>query len=76
MGKVLEFIRSRPTEVWLGGYTAIVGVLVASGVDLNAALVSAVGTLIAWGLTLIASHTDALGPLPEAQVPEPPKPQE
>lgn len=62
MSKVIAFIKARPTEVWLGGYTALVGVLTAAGVELKPTLVAAIGTLIAWLLTIIASKTDGLGP--------------
>lgn len=60
--KLIAFIRSRPTEVWLGGYTALVAVLVASGVSLEPTLVATVQTLIAWLLTIIATKVDSLGP--------------
>lgn len=60
--KVIEFIRSRPTEVWLGLWTAIVGVLTASGVGISPTLATAIAALIGALLTFIANRTDSLGP--------------
>lgn len=62
MSKVIDLIKSRPTETWLAIYTALVAVLVASGVDLQPTLVSAVQTLVAVVLTAIAANSDSLGP--------------
>ena len=62
MSAVLDFIKSRPTEVWLGLWTAIVGVLNALGVEINATLAAAVAALIGALLTFIASRTEGLGP--------------
>jgi ABC-type phosphate/phosphonate transport system permease subunit len=62
MKRLADFIRSRPTEVWLGGFTAAVAIAQASGVEFNPALVSAIGTAIAWVCTAVATRVDSLGP--------------
>ena len=62
LSKLLAFIRSRPTEVWLGTWTSVVAVLTAFGITFNPAVVSAVGTVLAWITTFIATRTEGLGP--------------
>ena len=59
---MIDFIKARPTEVWLGLWTAVVGVLQASGVNIGATLATAIGTLIGWLWTVIANKSDSLGP--------------
>jgi ABC-type microcin C transport system permease subunit YejE len=60
--RLIDFLKSRPTEVWLGLWTAIVGVLVASGVEIAPAVTAAVATLIGWIVTFLADHSESLGP--------------
>lgn len=60
--RVADFIRSRPTEVWLGGWTAAVAIMQASGVDIGPTLVTAIATGIAWLCTAVATKVDSLGP--------------
>lgn len=63
MRRVLDFIRSRPTETWLGLWTAIVAVLLVFGIEVEPGVVAAVSTGIAWALTFIASReSNTLGP--------------
>lgn len=62
MKHLIEFIRSRPTEVWLGGWLAIVATLDGFAITLDPKLVAGVGGLIAWGLTLFAARTEGWGP--------------
>ena len=63
MKKIIAFIKSRPTEVWLGLWTAIVAVLVAFGIDVEATVSAAVGSVVAWLTTLVASRdSNSLGP--------------
>jgi hypothetical protein len=59
---IVDFIRSRPTEVWLGGWLAIVAALDGFGVALDPKLVAGVGGLIAWAVTAAAAHVDGWGP--------------
>lgn len=63
MSKVLSFIRSRPTEVWLGLWAAVVAILLAAGVEVPAGVVAAVSAVIGWLVTFIASRdSNNLGP--------------
>ena len=63
MRKVLDFIRSRPTEVWLGLWTAIVAILVAAGIEVEPGVVAAVSAVIGWLVTFVASRdSNSLGP--------------
>lgn len=65
MSKVIAFIRSRPTEVWLGLWTAVVAVLVAAGIELPPGLVAGVSAVLGWVVTFIASRdSNTLGPQP------------
>lgn len=68
--KVIGFIKARPTEVWLGGWTVVVGILQASGVELGPTLVSAIAAAIGWLWTFIASRpSNDLGPPPKPSQP-------
>lgn len=63
MGKVIDFIKSRPTEVWLGLWVAIVAVVYGTEAPTWTTGVSAV---IGWIITFIASRpSNDLGPQPE-----------
>lgn len=62
MSKVIAFIKSRPTETWLGLWTAIVSVLTALGIDISEPLVAAVSAVIGWIVTFVASQSETLGP--------------
>lgn len=63
MSKVLSFLASRPTETWLGLWTAIVAALLAFGVEVPAGVVAAVSTGIGWLVTFVASRdSNSLGP--------------
>ena len=57
--KVFAFIKSRPTEVWLGLWAAIVAVAFGAEAPTWVAGVSAV---IAWIFTFIATKVESLGP--------------
>jgi hypothetical protein len=60
--RLVAFIKSRPTEVWLGLWAAIVAVLYGTEAPSWVASVSAV---IGWIVTFIASRTsNDLGPQP------------
>lgn len=58
---MIEFIRSRPTELWLALWTAVVGVLEATGVELGAPLVAAVAALIGALITFLAHRAEGWG---------------
>lgn len=61
--RVFDFIRSRPTEVWLGLWTAVVAVLLAFGIDIEATVTAAVSALVGWLTTFVASRdSNSLGP--------------
>ena len=61
--KIIAFFKSRPTEVWLGLWAAIVAVLLAFGIDIAAAASAAVAAVIGWLTTLVASRdSNSLGP--------------
>lgn len=60
--RLIEFIRSRPTETWLGLWVAVVAALEGFGISLDPKAVAGVGGLIAWGVTALASHTGGWGP--------------
>lgn len=60
MRKVIDFIKSRPTETWLGLWLAIVAI--AYGAEAPT-WTTAVSTGIAWLLTFIAARdSNTLGP--------------
>jgi len=60
---MLTFIKSRPTEVWLGLWAAVVAVLVGFGIELPDASVAAVSAVIGWVVTFVASRdSNSLGP--------------
>jgi hypothetical protein len=62
VSKVITFIKSRPTEVWLGLWAAIVAVVYGTEAPSWVAGVSAV---IGWIITFIASREgNGLGPQP------------
>lgn len=64
MRKVIDFIKSRPTEVWLGLWTAILAVLYGGG-ELPA-WTAGVTAVIGWLVTFVASRaSNDLGPQPE-----------
>lgn len=61
--RLIAFIKSRPTEVWLGLWTAAVAVLVAAGIEVPPGVVAAVSAVIGWVVTFIASRdSNTLGP--------------
>jgi hypothetical protein len=63
MSKIIAFIKSRPTEVWLGLWAAIVAVLAAFGIDVEAAATAAISAVVAWLTTFVASRdSNTLGP--------------
>ena len=63
--RLVAFIKSRPTDVWLGLWAAIVAVLTAFGIDIEAAATAAVGAVLAWLTTFFASKdTNSWGPHP------------
>lgn len=60
MSKIIAFIKSRPTEVWLGLWLAVVAILYGAEAPTWTAAVS---TGIGWLLTLVASRdSNDLGP--------------
>jgi len=60
LSKFIAFIKSRPTEVWLGLWAAIV--IVAYGAEAPAWTAS-VAAVIAWVVTFLASReSNGLGP--------------
>lgn len=60
MSKVISFIKSRPTEVWLGLWAAIVAA--AFGTEAPT-WVTGVSAVIGWVITFIASRdSNTLGP--------------
>jgi len=62
LGRILAFFKSRPTEVWLGLWAAVVAVLYGTEAPSWVAGVSAV---IGWVITFIASRdSNSLGPQP------------
>jgi hypothetical protein len=62
--EVIAFLRSRPTETWLGLWAAIVAVLVAAGVEIPDTVVAAVSAVIGWAVTWLASQPgNSLGPV-------------
>lgn len=64
MRKILDFIKSRPTEVWLGLWAAIVAVLYGTGEAPS--WVAGVSAVVGWLVTFIASRpSNDLGPTPE-----------
>ena len=61
--RIVDFIRSRPTEVWLGLWTAAVAILLAAGVEVPSGMVAAVSAVIGWIVTFVASRdSNTLGP--------------
>jgi hypothetical protein len=63
VSKVISFIKSRPTEVWLGLWTAAVAVLLAAGIEVPPGVVAAVSAVIGWLVTFVASRdSNSLGP--------------
>ena len=63
MRRVIDFIKSRPTEVWLGLWTAVVAILVAAGVTIPETVTAAVSAVIGWLVTFVASRpSNDLGP--------------
>jgi hypothetical protein len=69
--RLIDFIKSRPTEVWLGLWTAIVAVLYGAEAP---TWVTGVSAVIAWIVTFIASKTESLGPQPTLPEPMPEEP--
>ena len=57
--RIIDFIKSRPTEVWLGLWAAIVAVLYGAE---SPTWVTGVSAVIGWIVTFIATKTDSLGP--------------
>jgi len=63
MRKVWEFIKSRPTEVWLGLWAAVVAAVYGSEAP---SWVAGVSAIIGWLVTFIASRpSNDLGPTPK-----------
>lgn len=63
MRKVIDFIKTRPTEVWLGLWTAIIAVVYGTEAP---TWVTGVSTVIAWLVTFVASRpSNELGPRPQ-----------
>ena len=54
MRRIIDFIKSRPTEVWLGLWTAIVAVVY--GAEKAPTWVTGVSAVIAWLVTFLASR--------------------
>jgi hypothetical protein len=55
--------KTRPTEYWLGVWTAAVLILEGAGVDLDPKVVAGVGTIVAYAVTWFASRdSNTLGP--------------
>jgi len=60
--RIIAFLKSRPTETWLGLWAAIVAVLYGTEAPSWVASVSAV---IGWVITFVASRdSNSLGPQP------------
>jgi hypothetical protein len=58
--RVIDFIKARPTESWLGLWLAIVAVIYGTEVP---TWTTGVGAVIAWATTFVASRpTNSLGP--------------
>lgn len=63
MSKVYAFLKSRPTETWLGLWTAVIAIIWGTGEV--PAWTAAVTTGLAWLLTFVASRpSNSLGPQP------------
>lgn len=63
--RLLGFFKSRPTEFWLGLWAAVVAILTAFGITLEAAATAAVGAVVGWATTWVASKdSNTLGPQP------------
>lgn len=61
--RVVDFIKSRPTEVWLGLWAAIVAVVYGTE---SPSWVAGVSAVIGWVITFIASReSNDLGPQPK-----------
>lgn len=69
MSRLIQFIRSRTTETWLGLWAAIVVVLSAFGIEIPPGVTAAVAAAFGWVVTFITDRTEGLGPLPKPQVP-------
>lgn len=60
MSKVVAFIKSRPTEVWLGLWAAVVAAVYGTEAP---SWVTGVSAVIGWLITFIASRdSNSLGP--------------
>jgi len=63
MSKVLAFLKSRPTETWLGLWLAVVAGLQAFDITLEPGVVAAVSAVIGWLVTFVASRdSNSFGP--------------
>ena len=63
MRRIIDFIKSRPTEVWLGLWTAVVAILLAAGIEVGPGVVATVSAVIGWAVTFVASRdSNTLGP--------------
>ena len=61
--RIIDFFKSRPTETWLGLWTAIVAVFMALDIEVAETVVAAVSALIGWLVTFVASRaSNSLGP--------------
>ncbi len=62
MKRVISFLKSRPSEVWLGLYAAVLAVVYGTEVPSWAV---GVGAVLTWIVTFIASReSNSLGPQP------------
>jgi len=60
VSKVISFVRSRPSEVWLGLYAAVLAVVFGTEVP---SWTVGVGAVLTWIVTFIASRdSNSLGP--------------
>ena len=63
MKRIIDFIKSRPTETWLGLWTAAVAILLAAGIEVQPGVVAGVSAVIGWVVTFVASRdSNTLGP--------------
>jgi hypothetical protein len=63
--KLIDFIKSRPTEVWLGLWAAIVAAVYGTEAP---SWVAGVSAIIGWLITFVASRdSNSLGPQPASE---------
>lgn len=62
ISKIIAFLKSRPTEVWLGLWTAVIAIVYGTGADVPT-WTAGVTTAIAWLITFLASKkSNSFGP--------------